>query len=224
MSASNRPGWYGDPEDLTQWRYFDGAGWTEHRSPIDQGKPRHVPSAREGGESLPPPMAAPPAQAMTSNEPGWYIDPSNPLIRRYWNGRKWTGYTASLEGPLPEIPANHLTASPGLFDRFKGLPLAQRLAIALAVIVVALGAAAVLSTAEDNSDDARLGRAYCADLRAGAGPGNLAATASEVIDNMTPRTYAEQVYEWLDEHCPDQLRNNNEVRSFLDANGIDPDR
>ena len=26
-------GWYDDPERLDQWRYWDGANWTEHRSP-----------------------------------------------------------------------------------------------------------------------------------------------------------------------------------------------
>lgn len=32
-AAATPAGWYDDPEDETQLRYFDGSGWTEHRSP-----------------------------------------------------------------------------------------------------------------------------------------------------------------------------------------------
>jgi hypothetical protein len=33
-SGSPPAGWYADPEDATQLRYWDGASWTEHRSPL----------------------------------------------------------------------------------------------------------------------------------------------------------------------------------------------
>src|SRR5205085_3996690 len=32
MSAPS-PGWYADPSGQGVWRYWDGAAWTEHRSP-----------------------------------------------------------------------------------------------------------------------------------------------------------------------------------------------
>ena len=35
--------WYRDPEDANQLRYWDGAGWTEHRSPM----PSPLPAAPE---------------------------------------------------------------------------------------------------------------------------------------------------------------------------------
>ena len=29
------PGWHVDPQDPSQWRYWDGQQWTEHRAPRD---------------------------------------------------------------------------------------------------------------------------------------------------------------------------------------------
>ncbi len=33
MSEQTPSGWYPDPEDASQQRYWDGAAWTEHRAP-----------------------------------------------------------------------------------------------------------------------------------------------------------------------------------------------
>jgi len=30
-SPAKPPGWYADPEDPSRQRFWDGAGWTEHR-------------------------------------------------------------------------------------------------------------------------------------------------------------------------------------------------
>jgi hypothetical protein len=37
--SSPPAGWYADPEDATQLRYWDGSGWTEHRSPAQAAGP-----------------------------------------------------------------------------------------------------------------------------------------------------------------------------------------
>ena len=153
MNASNRPGWYTDPEDSTQRRFFDGTRWTENRLPIDQTRPGDVPSAGTASDGLPSPSAGPPPKAMTSNDPDWYIDPKNPLIRRYWNGRKWTNYTANLEGPLPDIPRDHLTASPTLYERFRRQNLPAKIALVVApVLFVAAAVAFGVTTPEDDPD------------------------------------------------------------------------
>lgn len=33
MTQTPPAGWFPDPQDAYQWRYWDGAAWTEHRSP-----------------------------------------------------------------------------------------------------------------------------------------------------------------------------------------------
>ncbi len=33
MTQTPAPGWFVDPENATQFRYWDGSAWTEHRSP-----------------------------------------------------------------------------------------------------------------------------------------------------------------------------------------------
>lgn len=38
MSDTPAAGWYPDPEDATQQRYWDGAQWTEHRAPLSGGQ------------------------------------------------------------------------------------------------------------------------------------------------------------------------------------------
>lgn len=48
-SGQTPPGWHPDPEDASQLRYWDGAEWTEHRSPV-QATTNVAP---------PPPTAAP---------------------------------------------------------------------------------------------------------------------------------------------------------------------
>jgi hypothetical protein len=38
MSDTPAAGWYPDPEDATQQRYWDGTQWTEHRAPLSGGQ------------------------------------------------------------------------------------------------------------------------------------------------------------------------------------------
>lgn len=58
---SDRPAaWYDDPEDATQYRYWDGNQWTEHRSPKQAPPPA-------GSPSEPPPGSPSP----TTKKPWW---------------------------------------------------------------------------------------------------------------------------------------------------------
>lgn len=41
-------------------------------------------------------------QPEQSPVPGWYPDPSDPTLIRYWNGQSWTEYTAAGNAPAPD--------------------------------------------------------------------------------------------------------------------------
>jgi uncharacterized RDD family membrane protein YckC len=75
MSTPTSPGWYDDPDDANQLRYFDGVVWSRHTTPRStrpvaanpqagqqefpgQGHPPQYPGQGEAG----PPAAQPPAQ------------------------------------------------------------------------------------------------------------------------------------------------------------------
>ncbi|MEO0491874.1 MAG: DUF2510 domain-containing protein [Actinomycetota bacterium] len=45
MSDTPQPGWYDDPENPSQYRYWDGAEWTTHRSPKETPPPPGMTSA-----------------------------------------------------------------------------------------------------------------------------------------------------------------------------------
>jgi hypothetical protein len=50
--GSPAAGWYADPEDASQLRYWDGAAWTEHRSPApDSGGGTPTSGGAAGGSS-----------------------------------------------------------------------------------------------------------------------------------------------------------------------------
>ena len=44
MTDTPPAGWYADPEDPSQQRYWDGSAWTEHRAPGAQPAPAAKPS------------------------------------------------------------------------------------------------------------------------------------------------------------------------------------
>src|ERR1035437_3024198 len=60
----NKPaaGWYKDPSDPQQKRYWDGVHWTKEVKAI----------------------------AASKAPEGWYADPKDSRQQRYWNGQKWT--------------------------------------------------------------------------------------------------------------------------------------
>jgi hypothetical protein len=62
-------GWYADPEDATQLRYWDGAGWTEHRSPLPGAQ---GPSEREPGDAYGPGAAGAWAAGGSAQSPTAY--------------------------------------------------------------------------------------------------------------------------------------------------------
>lgn len=70
MSTPSRPGWYENPDDPDELRYFDGILWTSNttvvrRRPAPEPPPESAPSAPPHGGQQPPPLVPPPVP------PGW---------------------------------------------------------------------------------------------------------------------------------------------------------
>jgi hypothetical protein len=121
------PGWYQDPADPTVERWWDGTQWTEHTQQVagqpwpggrdeqsaepagsggtdgystdgySQGDP--AASGFNSGGSVP---AASPAQPATPA--GWYADPADATLERWWDGERWTDHTQ-------QAPSAHWTPS-----------------------------------------------------------------------------------------------------------------
>jgi hypothetical protein len=96
-------GWYIDPSQPTRMRYWaaDGSGWSKRttgtpKATLQEWRERHA--------------TAPPAPAMSADEhtghsldpdvytdasrpPGWYVDPNQPSIMRYWRTGKHRGWS-----------------------------------------------------------------------------------------------------------------------------------
>src|SRR5699024_1647698 len=80
MSIPERAGWYDDPEDDTQLRYFDGVIWSDHRVPrrTRSAEPTVTSDAGQPGDHTGPgrdvfgrPSGAP------TQQPGWGPPPAH---------------------------------------------------------------------------------------------------------------------------------------------------
>src|SRR4051812_3363545 len=64
---SPRSGWYPNPENPAEQRYWDGSAWTDHVAPLHAAEPTVTLPPRE----LPPPPAPPLGPARIAG-PRWY--------------------------------------------------------------------------------------------------------------------------------------------------------
>lgn len=69
METPQNPGWYDDPEDAENLRYFDGIVWTSNTVP--RRVERQVPATPVGGPAAPAPASHP-------GSSGWGHPPANP--------------------------------------------------------------------------------------------------------------------------------------------------
>jgi hypothetical protein len=121
--GTRAPGWYPDPWDTGEERYFDGVAWARTtRRTGDLGapipgrgasavEPIESPSGPPGWEASDP---APPdagtgpvpgGQAAAPAVPeGWYHDPWRTAAYRYWDGTQWTGHVSGPSGAHVEGP------------------------------------------------------------------------------------------------------------------------
>lgn len=88
-------------------------------------------------------------------------------------------------------------------------------------VTTAMMALTVAACGSSSSDD-ELGEAFCADLEAGLTPAQIVAGAPADTFESTFDA-AGRASLWVEEHCPAELATNEALRSFLDANGLDPD-
>lgn len=88
MSIPESAGWYDDPEDDTQLRYFDGVVWSEHRVPRQTRSAEPVaPASTQGEQYAPAPgpgrdvfgrPSGGPGQPQSPQQPGWGLAPAGP--------------------------------------------------------------------------------------------------------------------------------------------------
>jgi hypothetical protein len=74
IAAAPQPGWYTDPNDTRQQRWWDGTSWSE--------------TVR----SAPPPQTLIPG-AVAPQARGWYPDPDGSRRERWWTGTEWSHFT-----------------------------------------------------------------------------------------------------------------------------------
>jgi len=79
-------GWFLDPHEPNQVRYWDGGQWTHHVHPI---RGDDIASA---GDSWPDSSLESPRHDGGYEAPpeGWYLDPKDSALQRYWDGVQWT--------------------------------------------------------------------------------------------------------------------------------------
>ena len=105
MTASNETraaGWFTDPLNQRQARWWDGTEWTQLTQPASSDTATLI------GIQLPP---APPVPA---GSPGasWYPDPDNPHFQRYWDGHSWTTHVAPAPPQYPVGTTVVINAAP----------------------------------------------------------------------------------------------------------------
>ena len=96
MTEQNVPaGWYADPSDEVNLRYWDGSDWSTQTAPRYEAAAQQLPPP--SSPQLPPPPAIqgdavideeadhpPGGQVSTTRTVGWYRDEDDPNVERYW--------------------------------------------------------------------------------------------------------------------------------------------
>ena len=98
-SRGEPPGWYPDPWERADERWWNGYEWsdrtrdtaTEPESPsesaIEREEADHLPGRRHAPDDTPAVIEEDP------DRPGWYPDPRGEADERWWDGERWTERT-----------------------------------------------------------------------------------------------------------------------------------
>jgi hypothetical protein len=108
--APERPteGWWRDPQDQSLMRYHDGTAWTAFVQRLDgsgavpagrrvEVVPIGAPHDQSAPEYLADPAPDPPLR-------GWWLDPDDPALVRFHDGRQWTDRVGRSTAPRPGVP------------------------------------------------------------------------------------------------------------------------
>lgn len=127
-------GWYTDPQNPDQERWWDGKHWTINAKRKD-GAPPNPPIMREGlwWEGLDWYSQAS-LNAGAAGHGGWYIDPSGEAELRWWDGGQWLDYTTSKEAAAMERPPKIVDRLP-VIKEWKPAPLFSALGLFVNLIV-----------------------------------------------------------------------------------------
>ncbi|MEV8035115.1 DUF2510 domain-containing protein [Streptomyces sp. NPDC086182] len=126
--------------------------------------------------------------------PGWYRDPSYPLVERWWDGTAWTDHRRQPEAPQQLLIP---TPSPSGAGAGSGRAKAVALVTAAVVLVAAIVTGAVLLRRDDSGDEAatRTTPAVASPTGAdgpspsSAGPSPSAGDPSVVVDELDGITF-----------------------------------
>lgn len=123
-------GWWRDPHDPGLIRYHDGVSWTafvqrlDTSSTVRVGRPVEMaPSGASYQDAAPKYLADPAPDPPTR---GWWLDPDDPSLVRFHDGRRWTDKVGRSTAPRPDVPGYQ-----GLFvlgAGRRGIPLGRPLA------------------------------------------------------------------------------------------------
>lgn len=78
-------GWYRDRTNPHMARYWDGESWGDELRPVAHEQP-HTATQEPASATL---------ESLPSTPAGWYPDPTNEDLVRYWSGTQWTEHTAA---------------------------------------------------------------------------------------------------------------------------------
>lgn len=111
------PGWYQDPNDPAGQRWWDGTRWTEHtqHASAGSGQPAAEQAERYGGSpghgqstygDVDRRHGGQVAGQAAAASPGWYQDPNDPSVLRWWDGSGWTANVHRGDSPSPVPMSN----------------------------------------------------------------------------------------------------------------------
>ncbi|MCI8452078.1 MAG: DUF2510 domain-containing protein [Eggerthellaceae bacterium] len=134
QSQSIPNGWYTDPQNPEQERWWDSKHWTinvKHKGDTSPNSP--IISEELWWEGLDWHSQAP-LNAGADGHGGWYLDPSGEAELRWWDGTQWLNYTTSKEAASMERPPKIVDRLPAIKE-WKPAPLFSALGLFVNLIV-----------------------------------------------------------------------------------------